>query len=216
MAISYTYEVKSVNEESNYMEVEYTADGFDPITVGTQIPTDQDDVNYFIDAFAPYGVWLASTVVKKPLPVGTKGSISQSDLNGDAVDSPEVINMTSISEVKAGKISEIDQWKRNKRESFVVIDGFVLKPNQRYLSNLRAAKLAIDLQDSPTVGYKFANDVYQDVDSATLDSLIEKLTLLIQSIFDDERAKIDEVMAMTDIDSVIAYSPSFGSEIPTS
>lgn len=214
MAISYTYEVKSVNEESNYMEVEYTADGFDPITVGTQIPTDQDDINYFIDAFAPYGVWMAATVVKTPPPIGTKGSLSQAELYGEEETSNLISEPSNVAEAKVLKIKEIYEWKNNKRESFVVIDSFVVKPNQRYLSNLKCALDVINIDERSTVNYKFADDVYKEVDAETLSLLINKLTVVVQDMFDDEKAKIDEVNSLTTIEEVMAYSPSLGMAIP--
>ena len=79
--VTYMYKVLSVNKETGMMEVEYTADGYTPIIVGTPLPTTDTPLTSVIEAYAPISQWntsLKPSVVD--VEVGASGILTHSDL----------------------------------------------------------------------------------------------------------------------------------------
>jgi hypothetical protein len=77
--INYTYEVVNVSQEARVMEVVYTAENHDPILVGVQLPTVDQDLEQMIRAYAPWGIWEEKTKVYQVVAVGLTGSFSTVD-----------------------------------------------------------------------------------------------------------------------------------------
>lgn len=209
MNIAYSYEVKTVDSDAGFMEIEYTADGKEPILVGAHIPYEDDDFDAVVASYAPYSIWIEQSSVKATVDVGKTGRIEPDNID---IESEEP---TTLLSAKSTKRNEIKEWRKNKQESFIQIDGFTLKPNQKTIGALRAIKSNILDGVYSSVNYRFSDGSFGVIDLANIDSLISKVSVAIQNLFDDEKAKTDEVNAMTDIDAVNAYSPSFGTAIPT-
>jgi hypothetical protein len=56
------------------MDVEFTAEGFDPVVVGVRLPTVGESVDLVIQSFAPHSVWNPQTIEYASVSVGTTGS----------------------------------------------------------------------------------------------------------------------------------------------
>jgi hypothetical protein len=79
MITKFSYEVKVRNEELGTMEVEFYAEGFEPVLVGTLIPLEGEDEATFLATYAPHSVWdsvVRKTETKSLLPVGTRGFVN--------------------------------------------------------------------------------------------------------------------------------------------
>lgn len=77
--LTYTYEVMSSNARLNTMEVKYSADGYDTITIGLPLPlTGEDPVNT-IKMYAPIRQWLDSKKTVTEVAVGTTGVLTYDD-----------------------------------------------------------------------------------------------------------------------------------------
>lgn len=78
--MNYTYIVTRVDQDAKCMDVEFTAKGFDPITVGVRLPTVGEDVDSVIQSFAPHSVWEPEVVEYAAVPVGKSGSYTAPSL----------------------------------------------------------------------------------------------------------------------------------------
>lgn len=56
------------------MEVEFTAEGFDPVVVGVRLPMLGENVDSVIQSFAPYAVWNPPVIEYADVATGTSGS----------------------------------------------------------------------------------------------------------------------------------------------
>lgn len=71
MAITYTYEVVSVDETNHCMEVKYSSEGKPTITVGISIPEQSVSFEAVIDSYVPLMVWLSGAKKYQSVKVGT-------------------------------------------------------------------------------------------------------------------------------------------------
>lgn len=72
--IEFTYIIKSVNAETNQMEIEYNSPGRDTIIVGTPLPLSNLTIDEFVYRFAPFGYWTEKEHGYQVPEVGTTGS----------------------------------------------------------------------------------------------------------------------------------------------
>ena len=104
--INYTYTVKLVNNDIKMMDVEYTAEGHDPITVGMSLPIVGTDLNTYIRSMAPIGQWTITTKEYEDVSVGTTGTgqfddttttnaATDGSVPGSLTPSPEFIKMVT-------------------------------------------------------------------------------------------------------------------------
>lgn len=76
MTKKYSYKVISIDENSNTMELLYTAEGFDDITVGTNLPTENMTLEQIAIMYSPVHHWVPPEPVKyTAVPVGTSGEL---------------------------------------------------------------------------------------------------------------------------------------------
>lgn len=55
--MNYSYTITRVDVDAKCMDVEFKADGFDPITVGVRLPVVGEDIAGVVHAFAPSAFW---------------------------------------------------------------------------------------------------------------------------------------------------------------
>ena len=79
MSIEYAYEVTKVDTDAKCMEVVYTAEGYDSITVGTMLPYDDEPLENVIKAYAPIRQWIDSKRSFAQIVIGTSGAIKTSN-----------------------------------------------------------------------------------------------------------------------------------------
>ena len=87
MAISYNYEVVSVNTDAGVMEVVYTADGYTTQHIGARLPLESETLESIIEMYSPVGLWEEENAVRISVAVGTAGSI----VNEDPVPDPAAV-----------------------------------------------------------------------------------------------------------------------------
>lgn len=71
--ITYAYRVMHVGDRS--MEVEYSADGFDPVVVGMPRPREGNSVEAMIQAYSPVTYWLDLIAPRAEVEVGVSGEV---------------------------------------------------------------------------------------------------------------------------------------------
>lgn len=79
MDIPFSYEVVKVDYENKFMEVVYTAHGFEPVLVGTALPTTEDSLDDVVRAYAPRLIWEKTVATYQDIRVGTVGELSTLD-----------------------------------------------------------------------------------------------------------------------------------------
>ena len=72
--MNYSYTVTRVDQDAKCMDVEFTAEGFDPVVVGVRLPTLAENVDSVIQSFAPHSTWNPQVVEYASVLVGTSGS----------------------------------------------------------------------------------------------------------------------------------------------
>jgi len=210
MNIQYTYSIDEVNEENKTMLVTYSATGLTTTKVSARLPFVDETLDDVIKAHAPYNLWTLEGSEYGSVSAGLSGVIEP-----EAFDEGE-ITVADLASAKEAKYAEIKEWRKAKQLGFIIVDGYTVHPNQRTLNALRSVKDGISSGLYIEVNYKFANDEFHVIGIDTVNSLITAVSLAIQSLYDDEKSKIEEVSAITDMDAVNAYSPSLGASIPSS
>lgn len=78
--MNYAYTVIRVDQDAKCMDVQFLANGFDPITVGVRLPRVGEDVDSVIRSFAPYSIWEPEVIEYAEVPVGKSGSYTPPSL----------------------------------------------------------------------------------------------------------------------------------------
>lgn len=76
MAITYTYEITTVNEAARCMEVIYTAEGHQTMHIGARLPFVGETLEDVVKAFAPVALWEELQMQVSVPEVGAKGTIT--------------------------------------------------------------------------------------------------------------------------------------------
>lgn len=71
--MNYSYKVIRVDQDAKCMDVEFTAEGIDPIVVGVRLPMLNEDVDSVIQSFAPHSVWSPQVIEYAEVIVGKSG-----------------------------------------------------------------------------------------------------------------------------------------------
>ena len=72
--MNYSYTVTRIDQDAKCMDVEFTAEGFEPIVVGVRLPTLGENVDAVIKSFVPYSTWNPLVIEYTHVAVGTSGS----------------------------------------------------------------------------------------------------------------------------------------------
>ena len=73
-----SYRVVNINQEANCMDVEYSAEGYEPVLVGVRIPLADENVDEIIKSFVPIGTWFPRTTELATVEAGHVGVMSVS------------------------------------------------------------------------------------------------------------------------------------------
>lgn len=79
MSIAYTAKIVSKDVQFNNMTIEFSAEGYETITVGTPLPTVDQDLKDIIKAYAPVQQWLNSKKTLQDVEVGLTIDVSIQD-----------------------------------------------------------------------------------------------------------------------------------------
>lgn len=83
MSITYNYEIISVNESANSMEIIYTADGYPTQHIGARLPYEGETVEGIVEMFSPVAMWLEQNITKVVPEVNTSGVITPKEVVED-------------------------------------------------------------------------------------------------------------------------------------
>jgi hypothetical protein len=72
--MNYSYTVTRVDQGAKCMEVEFIAEGFDPVVVGVRLPRLGENTNLVIQSFAPFAIWNPPVIEYADVATGTSGS----------------------------------------------------------------------------------------------------------------------------------------------
>lgn len=88
--ITYLYNVTKTDPDLKMMEVEYSADGFQTITVGVPFPTEGADLEAFFAAYSPVHIWHSQTLPVMSIPPGMSGVLTYDPTPPPAFTAPNV------------------------------------------------------------------------------------------------------------------------------
>lgn len=71
--MNYSYTVIRVDQDAKCMDVEFKADGFDPIVVGVRLPMLGENVDAVIKSCAPNFTWNPQIIEYATVAIGTSG-----------------------------------------------------------------------------------------------------------------------------------------------
>lgn len=74
--ITFTYTVTGKSADNNCLEVEYSAEGYPTILVGTPIPLQGTDLTEFFRSYAPIGQWATIGLQPIEIEVGLSGTVA--------------------------------------------------------------------------------------------------------------------------------------------
>lgn len=77
MAETFTYQVVRVDNEAGVMDVIYSAEGKESLTVGVPIPRVGEDMALHMASYAPVGQWRPADTTLADIQVGMAGEIAK-------------------------------------------------------------------------------------------------------------------------------------------
>lgn len=116
--ITYIYNVVSTNPELKVMDVEYSAEGYQTITVGLPFPAEGADLPAFFASYAPIHIWNSQTVSYMSIPPGMSGILTH-----DPAPAPTTAPMSNPDQMAA------EQAAFEQRVADVLIKLGVVQPD---------------------------------------------------------------------------------------
>jgi len=201
MNISYSYEIKRVDVEFKVMDVEYASDGLSTVTVSARLPFTGENVADVVDAFAPFGIWAMESATYDAPIVGTSGSKAAVTID---TKTEEILTLESA---KDAKVKEIAEWRKSALEIPFRSGDYLVAADQKTLNTLNSIKSNLDRSVYSEVSFRLESGDFIALSSVNIDGLITDVSLRMQSIFDDEKLKIEFVNSLSSIEDVSAYNP---------
>ncbi|HEV7293110.1 MAG TPA: DUF4376 domain-containing protein [Devosia sp.] len=119
---------------------------------------------------------------------------------------PDTASSSTLAEVLAAKFSELDRKRRAVEEGGIIFNGVPLKTDRQTASIITAAY--VKAKENPAFqipNWKFSDGVFAPLDAATIIAAGDAISAHVQSAFDREAALTAELLAMTEIDDVLAF-----------
>lgn len=157
--ITYTYQVLNVGDRS--MEVEYSADGFDPVVIGVPRPRAGESVEAMIQAYSPVAYWLDLIAPRAEVEVGVSGEVevrTEPPSNPDDLMLEDLPNVSHAQIVAAliskGVITEAEgvAWISGTLPAAVEAMIAQLPEEQQIIARLRAIRPTYVSPTDPMVG----------------------------------------------------------------
>ena len=150
-------------------------------------------------------VWREEDAPRVPPTVGLKGLRSDIVVEEEAV----VVSATTVDDAKVAKINEIKEWRKSVlAESFNVDGSSLVSPDNKTLNTLRSVKANIADGIYQSVDFRLEDGSYIVINDANVDMFISSVALRMQSVFDEEKLKIEYVNGLTDVAAIEAYNPA--------
>lgn len=103
MSENYAYQVVRVDTEAGVMDVAYSAEGKESLTVGVPIPRVGEDMATHMASYAPIGQWRPADTTLADIQVGTSGviapSITPAPFPEGTIPVGEAVEITDIPEI---------------------------------------------------------------------------------------------------------------------
>jgi hypothetical protein len=202
MNISYNYEIKRVDEEFKVMDVEYTSVGLSSVTVSARLPFTGESVADVVDAFAPFGIWAMESATYDVPAVGVTGSKVSATVD---TKTEEILTLESA---KDAKVKEIAEWRKSAIETPFRSGDYLVAADQKTLNTLNSIKANLSSGVYSSVNFRFEDGEFASLSLTNIDAIIADVSLLMQSIFDDEKLKIEFINSLSSIEEVSAYNPA--------
>jgi hypothetical protein len=78
--MQYTYKIISTNPEARHMEVEFSAEGYPTVLVGTRLPLKGESLDDILRLYAPIQYWNEQISEVTVPEVGSSGSIKEAEI----------------------------------------------------------------------------------------------------------------------------------------
>lgn len=207
MNVQYTYTIDSVDNETNTMMVSYRSEGLPDAMVSTRLPFDGETVEEVVKSCAPFSFWEMSNLTYTSVEVGVSGNI---DTSSDFIEEEA---SKDIDTLKKEAIDRITEWRNGKLSNGARYGEELIGGDHKTLNTLRSIKQNISDGIYASVDFKLKNGAFTVIDGSNVDEAISIVATYMQSIFTEEKAKVEYVNALTDIDAVVDYNPEL---IPSS
>ena len=201
MNTQYTYTVDSVDNESNSMLVTYQSDGLPDAMVSMRLPFTGESIEDVVKSCAPFTFWEMSNVTYESVESGVSGFIDPS------LDEQPEENTKNIVELKKEAVERIALWREGRLSSGARYGEELIGGDNKTLNTLRSIKQNIADGIYTSVDFKLKNGSFTVVDASNVDEAISIVATYMQSIFTEEKAKVEYVNSLTDIDAVVDYNP---------
>lgn len=204
---NYTYEIINVDESAKCMDVVYSCDGFNEVTVGVRLPFDGENIEDVIESASPVPMWEESTVSRVVPTVGQKGTksvevvpfgISVTDGMTDA----EIVEFTAKQ-----KLDEASYARATKTENgSVVINGITFGTSKADLLDLKLAIDELKLGSVASKNWKSKGGLFIELELADAESALSACMKFVQDAFDAEKAIVDAVNIAETVDQIKAIT----------
>lgn len=186
--LSYTYEIKNVNLEGRYMEVEYTVEGKSPMIVGVRLPFEGESLESIINSHSPVRYFIEQSLPLANVEIGTTGSY--------------VVPEETFESAKADKKQEIAAWRYNEETKGVNVNGNIISTSRESQTSLSAAYTSMKDGLISTVNWKMSDGTFVTLDLSTITVIAQAVVNHIQSCFDREMYYLNLLEQTTTIEQV--------------
>ena len=201
MNVQYTYTINSVDNETNTMMVSYRSEGLPDALVSTRLPFEGEAVEEVVKSCAPFSFWEMSNLTYTSVEVGVSGTIDTSS------DFTEEEMSKDIDTLKKEAVDRIIEWRNGKLSNGARYGEELIGGDHKTLNTLRSIKQNIVDGIYVSVDFKLKNGAFTVINASTVDDAIRVVATYMQSIFTEEKAKVEYVNALTDIGAVVEYNP---------
>lgn len=204
---TYTYEIINVDAQANCMDVTYSCDGFDAVTVGVRLPFSGESIDDVVDSASPVFMWEESTAGRVIPEVGHKGtkSVEVVPLGASVTDGmtdAEIVEFTAeqkLDEVAYARVTKIENGS-------VTVDGIKFGTSKADLLDLKLAVDQLKIGAITSKNWKCKNGLFIDLELADAEAGLSACLQFIQNVFDAEKAIVDAVMVAETVDQIEAIT----------
>jgi len=194
--IDYSYEIVLVDTASKYMVVQYTAEGFAPMQIGTRLPYEGEGIEAVIRKYAPVNLWvLNNTPVVTPA-AGTKGEFK-------APEPPPV----TLESVKADKKAQIADWRWNREVGGVNFGDAKIRTDRESQAQITSTLTSLEQSLLTSVDFKAQDGTWITLTLDEVQAVARVVAQHVQQLFTVERQLVEMVDAAETIEEVRAINP---------
>ena len=196
--IQYTYKITHSDANTNTMIIEYSANGYPTVSVGSKVPYVGESLDDVVLNNAPFNIWQTANANVAIPDIGATGSYIPPSVAPVAA--------PTLATLKLQKESEISYWRYSRENLGITYNGKKIASDRASRAELSNKILAIQNNTITTTLWKTMDGSFVEYTLTDLQNILSLMTQYVEECFIMEKNFTANVELCNTANSVLSFA----------